>query len=71
MQIDDEIRAWLVLLRAPGLGRAAARTLVERAGSARAACEQARRRRNEVGLGADALGWIEAPDAARIEADAE
>jgi len=71
VQIDDDIRAWLVLLRAPGVGQAAARTLVERAGSARAACEQARRRRNEVGLGADARGWIEAPDAARIEADAE
>lgn len=71
MQIDDEIRAWLVLLRAPGLGRAAARTLVERAGSARAACEQARRWRSEAGLAAEALAGIETPDAARTETDAE
>jgi DNA processing protein len=71
VQIDDEIRACLALLRAPGIGQAAARALIERAGSARSACEQARRWRGDFGLSAKALAWIEAPDAARIEADAQ
>src|SRR5581483_5946510 len=71
VQIDDEIRACLALLRAPGIGQAAARALIERAGSARSACEQARRWRGDFGLSAKELAWIEAPDAARIEADAQ
>lgn len=69
VQIDDEIRAWLILLRAPGVGQAAARALIERAGSAPSACAQARRLRNEFGLCAEALACIEAPDDARIEVD--
>jgi len=69
VQIDEDIHAWLILLRAPGIGPAAMRTLIERAGSARAACEHAREFRGEFGLNAQALAWIETPDAARIEAD--
>ncbi|HJU26778.1 MAG TPA: DNA-processing protein DprA [Rhodanobacteraceae bacterium] len=67
--MDDDIRAWLVLLRAPGIGQAGARALVEHAGSARAACEQARHRRGETALTEEALAWIEAPDDARMEVD--
>lgn len=65
----EEIRAWLVLLRAPGIGPAALRTLVERAGSAHAASTQSTRSRRESGLDAAALAWIESPDEARIDAD--
>ncbi|MBS0430888.1 MAG: DNA-protecting protein DprA [Proteobacteria bacterium] len=65
----DEIRAWLVLLRAPGTGPAALRGLVGRAGSARIVREDARRLRRDSGLDADAWAWIESPDPARIEAD--
>ena len=69
VQIDDETRAWLILLRTPGIGPATARALVERAGSARVACEQARCWRGEFDLSSEALAWIEAPDGTRIEAD--
>lgn len=69
MEHEEDLRAWLTLLRAPGVGPAAARALVERAGSARAVCAGARRLRGESGLGDDALRWIEAPDPARLEAD--
>jgi len=71
VQIDQDIRAWTLLLRAPGVGQGAARALVERAGSAHAACEQARRAHHETGLNAEALAWIGAPDEARIAADLE
>jgi DNA processing protein len=69
MEHEEDLRAWLTLLRAPGIGPAAARTLVGRAGSAEAACADARRLRGESGLGDDALRWIETPDPARLEAD--
>ncbi|MEO7149751.1 MAG: DNA-processing protein DprA [Rhodanobacteraceae bacterium] len=65
----DDIRAWLDLLRAPGIGPAMLRALIESAGSAHAACAQARRLRNDLALGHDALAWIESPDAALIDAD--
>lgn len=67
--MDDDLRCWLILLRAPGVGPATARSLVARAGSAQAACACARRLRGECGLGAEALDWIESPDAARLETD--
>ncbi|MGN6314249.1 MAG: DNA-processing protein DprA [Rhodanobacteraceae bacterium] len=69
MDTDDELRAWLILLRAPGAGPAAARALVAHAGSARAACASARRFRGKEGLSPETLAWIEAPDAARLDAD--
>jgi DNA processing protein len=65
----DDLRPWLILLRAPGIGAATTRRLLERAGSAQAACASARRLRSECGLSAEALDWIEAPDAARVDAD--
>jgi DNA processing protein len=69
MERDDDLRAWLILLRAPGIGPATLRSLIERAGSAQAACASARRLRGERGLDQDALAWIEAPDTAKLDAD--
>lgn len=69
MHHDDELRAWLTLLRAPGLGAAGLRALLQQAGSAAAICRDIRRLRGAAGLDRAALGWIERPDAARLEGD--
>ena len=69
MTCDDELLAWLTLLRAPGLGGAGLRALLQRAGSARAICRDARRLRASAGLEQAALEWIGHPDSARLEAD--
>lgn len=69
MTDDDELLAWLTLLRAPGLGGAGLRALLQRAGSARAICRDARKLRASAGLEQAALGWIAHPDAARLDAD--
>jgi DNA processing protein len=69
MEYEEDLRAWLTLLRAPAIGPATARALVGRAGSARAACADARRLRRECALSDEALAWIEAPDSATLEAD--
>ncbi|MGH8190076.1 MAG: DNA-processing protein DprA [Rhodanobacteraceae bacterium] len=69
MRDDEELRAWLILLRAPGLGGAGLRSLLQRAGSARAACADIRRFREVVALGQAALDWMARPDAGRIDAD--
>lgn len=69
MHDDDELLAWLTLVRAPGLGAAGMRTLLQQAGSARAASRGIRRLRHSAGLDQAALEWIERPDAARLEAD--
>jgi DNA processing protein len=66
MADDDELLAWLVLLRAPGLGGVGLRALLRRAGSARAVRRDARR---SSGLEPAALEWIAHPDAARLDAD--
>jgi len=69
MPDDDELLAWLTLLRAPGLGGMGLRALLQRAGSARAICRDARRLRASAGLEQTALEWIAHPDAARLDAD--
>jgi DNA processing protein len=66
MADDDELLAWLTLLRAPGLGGAGLRALLQRMGSARAICRDARRL---PGLEPAALEWIAHPDTARLKAD--
>lgn len=66
---DDELLAWLTLLRAPGLGGVGLRALLAQAGSARAACRDSRRLRQPAGLEQAALAWIERPDRARLDAD--
>lgn len=69
MRDEDELRAWLTLLRAPGLGAAGVRALAGAAGSARAACRDAGRHRDSARLPPAALAWIGAPEAARLDAD--
>ena len=66
---DDEILAWLTLLRAPGLGGAGLRALLGAAGSARAACTGIRKFRQQAGLEQAAVDWIEHPDRALLDAD--
>lgn len=69
MQDDDELRAWLTLLRAPGLGAVALRALLQEAGSARAACRDARQLKRAGESGSATLAWIEHPAAVRLDAD--
>ncbi len=64
-----ETHAWLVLLRAPGLGAAGLRSLVTRAGGAAAALGDIERLRREFALGEETLARLRAPDRARIDAD--
>lgn len=68
-EIGEELRAWLTLVRAPGLGGAGIRALLRAAGSARAARAEIRRYREAAGLAPAALEWIGHPDAARLDAD--
>ncbi|HJP98211.1 MAG TPA: DNA-processing protein DprA [Rhodanobacteraceae bacterium] len=69
MEADEELRAWLTLMRAPGLGGVGIRALLDRAGSAVAACADIRRYRDTAGLAPAALEWIGHPDQARLDAD--
>ena len=69
MHDDDELLAWLTLLRAPGLGAAGMRALLRDAGSARAACSGIRKFRQLAGLGQAGLDWIRRPDTERLNAD--
>ncbi|MGN6788075.1 MAG: DNA-processing protein DprA [Rhodanobacteraceae bacterium] len=69
MHDEDELLAWLILLRAPGLGAAGMRALRQQAGSARAACRDIRRLRHVADLDQASLEWIGRPDAARLDAD--
>lgn len=62
----DETRAWLALLRAPGLGASGVRELVGRHGSAVSAQVAAAR---EARVGAEARAWLAAPDEVAIERD--
>ena len=66
---DEELRAWLTLVRAPGLGGVGIRALLDRAGSACSACADIRRYRDMASLSPAALEWIGHPDEARLDAD--
>ncbi len=63
---DDELHAWLVLLRAPALGAAALRELIGRHGSAAAALAACR---HDPATPEPARAWLAAPDAARLAGD--
>ncbi|MEO7433552.1 MAG: DNA-processing protein DprA [Dokdonella sp.] len=63
------IEAWLILLRAPGLGPAAIRELVTRHGSAPAAVGVARRQAGHDGANAASASWLRSPDRTRIDED--
>ncbi|HEU0277097.1 MAG TPA: DNA-processing protein DprA [Rhodanobacteraceae bacterium] len=65
----DELRAWLTLLRAPGVGGATLRALLARQGSALDVCRGIRLLAPEAGVGEAARVWIERPDAALLDAD--
>jgi DNA processing protein len=69
MHDTDELIAWLSLLRAPGVGAAGVRVLLQQAGSAAAARRGIRRFRHSAGLDQAALESIERPDEARLELD--
>lgn len=60
--------AWLVLLRAPGLGAARLRRLLDRHGDAAAALA-ALRRGADAEAGEAAQGWVRSPDADALAAD--
>jgi DNA processing protein len=70
MDIDSDraaIQAWLILLRAPGIGAASLRELVERHGGAAATLDAARR--GSIPLDAACRESLRAPDADRIALD--
>lgn len=69
MHVEEESRAWLTLLRAPGLGGVGIRALLQKTGSARAACADIRKWRQLAGLDQAALDWIAHPDSARLDED--
>lgn len=68
-QDQQELLAWLTLLRAPGLGGAGLRALLGVAGSASAACAGIRRFRQHAGLEQAAVDWIEHPERAGLDDD--
>lgn len=65
----NALEAWLILLRAPGLGPATLRALLARHGNAPAALAAARRGDLERPLDAACRAWLRAPDPAMIAAD--
>lgn len=73
MAILDPLRqrAWCTLLRAPGIGPAHARTLVERAGGIDGALAGGRALWRACAMPAEAHDALERPDRARLEADLE
>lgn len=68
MDDPDELRAWLIALRTPGLGPGGLRERLDAAGSdIRAALVQLRR--HAARLGEPAQAWLARPDEARLAAD--
>lgn len=63
--------AWLVLLRAPGIGPAALRSFVARHGDARNALAALRRGDGVRELAAETRAWLDAPDAGQLAGDAD
>ena len=64
--VPSETRAWLTLLRAPGLGASALRQLVVEYGGAEAAFERVRR---DTRTPETARAWFAAPDQAALDGD--
>lgn len=69
LRSPEETEAWLVLLRAPGLGATRLRSLVTRAGSAAAVLSGLEPLRREFSFAEETLAWLRTPDQARIAAD--
>jgi len=68
---DTQALAWLTLLRAPGLGAARIRTLIESAGDAESALALSDSAWTRLGAPASALAWRRAPDRERLARDRE
>jgi DNA processing protein len=68
MDETDELRAWLVALRTPGLGPGGLREALA-AADGRINAALARLRRQVATLGEGAAAWLDAPDEARLAAD--
>ncbi len=66
---QGNLDAWLVMLRAPGLGPATLRAVVARHGGARAALAALRRGEAGAELRADSRAWLDAPDQAVLDGD--
>jgi len=71
LRSPEETEAWLVLLRAPGLGATRLRSLVTRAGSAATVLSDLERLRREFSFADETLAWLRTPDRARVAADRE
>ncbi|WP_313920480.1 DNA-processing protein DprA [Tahibacter sp.] len=71
LRSPEETEAWLVLLRAPGLGATRLRSLVTRAGSAAAVLSGLEPLRREFSFAEETLAWLRTPDHARIAADCD
>lgn len=67
----ENAAAWFALLRAPGLGPAKIRVLLEACGSAHAAATANASQLRACGAPESAIAWLARPDAARIDADLE
>jgi DNA processing protein len=66
---ESRLLAWLTLLRAPGIGPARLRTLLEHTGDIERALGLSGVEWTRLGLPAAALVWRDAPDRARLAAD--
>ncbi|MEZ5545262.1 MAG: DNA-processing protein DprA [Lysobacteraceae bacterium] len=70
-QNRENAAAWCALLRAPGLGPARIRALLDACGNARTAAAATPSQLRACGVPEAAMAWLAKPDAARIEADLE
>ncbi len=68
MHDTDELRAWLIAMRTPGLGQGGLREALAAAGG-RIDAVLARLYRQAATLGEGAAAWLDAPDEARLAAD--
>jgi DNA processing protein len=66
---QQELKCWLALNRAPGLGPARARALLERFGSARASIECGETELTRIGLRSDARAYLRSNTWPGVEAD--
>ncbi|MGN6280820.1 MAG: DNA-processing protein DprA, partial [Frateuria sp.] len=67
MSDTDALRAWLILLRTPGLGLASLRERLAAADDIEEVLAELQR--TPTGLGASAGAWLKRPDEARLAAD--
>lgn len=66
---EPTCRAWMALLRAPGIGGVRLRDLLERFGSVDTVIGAGPSAWRAAGVPAAAIAWLQAPDPARIDAD--